>query len=344
MFVDQAKVYVRSGHGGPGAVSFRREKYVARGGPDGGDGGRGGDVVFVATPHKATLIHLRYQQHQVAENGRPGSGRNRTGRDGASRVVEVPVGTLVRDLETGELLADLAEPGARVVVARGGRGGKGNAHFKSSTLQTPRFAQPGEPGEERTLQVELKLLADVGLVGLPNAGKSTFLSRVSHARPKIADYPFTTLVPQLGVVELDPVRDFTVADIPGLIEGASRGAGLGHRFLRHVERSATLLFLLDASPYADPPPERALAILEGELAAHAPELAAKPRLVAANKLDLVAGGRVPEGLAAACAERGLRPFPLSCATGEGLGPLLEALWELVAAGREAAAGAAEGRR
>ncbi len=330
MFVDQAKIYARSGHGGAGAVSFRREKYVTRGGPDGGNGGRGGDVVVVASPKVATLIALRYHQHQYAEDGEPGSKRNATGHDGASRTIEVPVGTVVTNAETGEVIADLAEPGARVVVARGGRGGKGNAHFKSSTFQTPRFAQPGEEGEELTLRLDLKLLADVGLVGLPNAGKSTLLSRISHARPKIADYPFTTLEPQLGVVELDMARDFVVADIPGLIEGASEGAGLGHRFLRHVERSATLLFLLDAGPWAEPEAVAALEILERELAAHAPELAAKPRLVVANKLDLTEESSPPEALVAACEERGVPLFPISCATGAGMEPLLEALWAQVA--------------
>ncbi|HBB40455.1 MAG: GTPase ObgE [Nitrospirae bacterium CG18_big_fil_WC_8_21_14_2_50_70_55] len=341
MFVDQAKIYVRSGHGGAGALSFRHERGVIRGGPDGGNGGHGGDVVVVALPKVATLIALRYRQHQYAGNGEPGQGRNRSGHGGAHCIIEVPVGTVVRNEETGAVIADLAEPEARVVVAHGGRGGKGNAHFKSATFRTPRFSQPGEEGEELTLRLDLKLLADVGLVGLPNAGKSTLLSRISHAEPKIADYPFTTLQPQLGVVELDTTRDFVVADIPGLIEGASEGAGLGHRFLRHVERTATLLFLLDAGPWADPDAATALTILEGELAAHATELTTKPRLVVANKLDLVEGGALPAALVAACAARSVPLFPLSCATGAGLAPLLEALWEQVARHRQGvAAGAA----
>ena len=334
MFVDQAKIYARSGHGGAGSVSFHREKFVTRGGPDGGNGGRGGDVVVVASPKVATLIALRYHQHQYAENGEPGQGRARSGHDGASRIIEVPVGTVVRNEETGEVIADLAEPGARTVVARGGRGGKGNAHFKSSTQQSPRFAQPGEENEEITLRLDLKLLADVGLVGLPNAGKSTLLSRISHARPKIADYPFTTLEPQLGVVELDMDRDFVVADIPGLIEGASEGAGLGHRFLRHVERTAILLFLLDAGPWAEPDAVTALSVLERELAAHAPELAAKSRLVVANKLDLVEGATLPDPLVEACEGRNVPLLPLSCVTGAGLEPLLEALWSQVARHRD----------
>lgn len=344
MFVDQAKIYARSGHGGAGAMSFHREKFVARGGPDGGNGGRGGDVVIVAAPKVATLIALRYHQHQYAENGEPGKGRNRSGHDGESRIIEVPVGTVVRNEESGEVITDLAEPGARVVVAVGGRGGKGNAHFKSSTFQSPRFSQPGEEGMELTLRLDLKLLADVGLVGLPNAGKSTLLSRISHARPKIADYPFTTLEPQLGVVELDMNRDFVVADIPGLIEGASEGAGLGHRFLRHVERTATLLLLLDAGPWAETDAATALAILEGELAAHAPALAAKPRLVVANKLDLVDNATLPDPLVAACAERDIPIYPISCVTGAGLGPLLEALWAQVARHRGIDATAAPARR
>jgi len=333
VFVDQCKIYARSGHGGAGAVSFHREKFVTRGGPDGGNGGRGGDVVVVALAKVATLIALRYHQHQYAENGEGGKGRSRSGHDGASRIIEVPVGTVVRNEETGEVIADLAEPDARVVVAHGGRGGKGNAHFKSSTYQSPRFSQPGEEGEELTLRLDLKLLADVGLVGLPNAGKSTLLSRISHARPKIADYPFTTLEPQLGVVELDMTRDFVVADIPGLIEGASEGAGLGHRFLRHVERSATLLFLLDAGPWAEPDAVTALDVLERELAAHAPELAAKPRLVVANKLDLVEESALPDALVEACAERNVPLYAISCITGAGLPPLLEALWSQVASHR-----------
>jgi GTP-binding protein len=337
MFVDQAKIYVRSGHGGAGAVTFRREKYVARGGPDGGNGGRGGDVVIEASPRVTTLIDLRYRQHQYAGDGHAGGTKNSTGKDGETRLIQVPVGTVVRDLETGEVIADLAEPEQQLVVAHGGRGGKGNAHFKSATRQTPHFAQPGEPGQAFTLQLELKLLADVGLVGFPNAGKSTLLSVVSHARPKIADYPFTTLEPQLGMVELDEERAFVIADIPGIIEGASEGAGLGHRFLRHIERSAILLFLLDAGPWADPDPVHALPILQAELTAHAPELRGKARLVVANKLDLVADGEVSESLRRYCTEQGLPLYPISCATGRGIPALLEAVWPLVAADRKARA-------
>lgn len=334
MFVDQTKIYVQSGHGGAGAVTFRREKYVARGGPDGGNGGRGGDVVIEASPRVTTLIDLRYKQHQYAGDGHPGARKRATGKDGEARLIKVPVGTLVRDLDSAEVIADLVEPHQRIVVATGGRGGKGNAHFKSATKQTPRFAQPGEPGRSLTLQLELKLLADVGLVGFPNAGKSTLLSVVSHAKPKIADYPFTTLIPQLGMVELDLERDFVIADIPGIIEGASDGAGLGHRFLRHVERSAILLFLVDISPWADPDPVEALPVLEAELASHAPELTGKERLVAANKLDLVVDKEIPEGLAAYCRERNLPLYPISCATGDGVANLLEAIWPMVETHRQ----------
>jgi GTP-binding protein len=337
MFVDQAKIYVRSGHGGAGAATFRREKYVPRGGPDGGNGGRGGDVVIEASQRVTTLVDLRYRQHQYAGDGQPGSHKHATGKDGETRLIPVPVGTVVRDLETSAVIADLAEPEQRVVVARGGRGGKGNAHFKSATRQTPHFAQPGEPGETFTLQLELKLLADVGLVGFPNAGKSTLLSVVSHARPKIADYPFTTLEPQLGMVELDDERAFVIADIPGIIEGASAGAGLGHRFLRHIERSAILLFLVDVGPWADPDPVHALPVLRGELAAHAPELRGKTRLVVANKLDLVPDGEVNEALRRYCSEQGLPLHGISCATGRGIPALLEAVWPLVVEHREARA-------
>jgi GTP-binding protein len=337
MFVDQAKIYVRSGHGGPGAVTFRREKYIARGGPDGGNGGRGGDVVIEASPKVTTLIDLRYQQHQYADDGEPGRNHNSSGRDGETRWIHVPVGTVVRNLVTGEEITDLTQPEQAVVVARGGRGGKGNAHFKSATHQTPRFAQPGEPGEELTLQLDLKLLADVGLVGFPNAGKSTLLSVVSHARPKIADYPFTTLQPQLGMVELDVERAFVIADIPGIIEGASEGAGLGHRFLRHIERSAILLFMVDVGPWADPEPVRALPILQAELAAHAPDLVGKARLVVANKLDLVTDGEVPVALRDYCTQHGLPLYPISGATGRGIPALLEAIWPLVVAHRDARA-------
>lgn len=266
-------------------TAFRREKYVPRGGPSGGDGGRGGDVWLEADRSLNTLLHLRYNPEHVAENGRHGEGSNRTGRDGADVVVRVPVGTQVFDAETGELLCDLAEHGARFLAARGGRGGYGNAHFASSTNRAPRYHQEGSPGEERELQLELKLLADVGLVGFPNAGKSTLIATISAARPKIADYPFTTLEPHLGVVDLGDFRTFVVADIPGLIEGAHEGAGLGDRFLRHIERTRLLLHLVDISSFSGRDPVRDYEVINHELAEYSRDLANKPQIVVATKVD-----------------------------------------------------------
>ncbi|CDM66146.1 Obg family GTPase CgtA [Pyrinomonas methylaliphatogenes] len=266
-------------------TAFRREKYVPRGGPSGGDGGRGGDVWLEADRSLNTLLHLRYNPEHVAENGRHGEGSNRTGRDGADVVVRVPVGTQVFDAETGELLCDLAEHGARFLAARGGRGGYGNAHFASSTNRAPRYHQEGSPGEERELQLELKLLADVGLVGFPNAGKSTLIATISAARPKIADYPFTTLEPHLGVVDLGDFRTFVVADIPGLIEGAHEGAGLGDRFLRHIERTRLLLHLVDISSFSGRDPVRDYEVINRELAEYSGDLANKPQIVVATKVD-----------------------------------------------------------
>ncbi|WP_041977075.1 GTPase ObgE [Pyrinomonas methylaliphatogenes] len=285
MFIDRAKIRVRGGRGGNGVTAFRREKYVPRGGPSGGDGGRGGDVWLEADRSLNTLLHLRYNPEHVAENGRHGEGSNRTGRDGADVVVRVPVGTQVFDAETGELLCDLAEHGARFLAARGGRGGYGNAHFASSTNRAPRYHQEGSPGEERELQLELKLLADVGLVGFPNAGKSTLIATISAARPKIADYPFTTLEPHLGVVDLGDFRTFVVADIPGLIEGAHEGAGLGDRFLRHIERTRLLLHLVDISSFSGRDPVRDYEVINRELAEYSGDLANKPQIVVATKVD-----------------------------------------------------------
>ncbi|HWP34017.1 MAG TPA: GTPase ObgE, partial [Thermodesulfobacteriota bacterium] len=330
-FVDEVVITVRSGAGGPGAVSFRREARVPRGGPDGGDGGRGGDVVLEAVPDKTTLLDLQYQQLYRARDGERGGGGEMAGRSAPDLVVQVPVGTVVRDPESGAVLADLDRPGARWVAARGGRGGKGNAHFKSPTRRAPRFAQPGEPGEERRLKLELKLLADVGLIGLPNAGKSTLVAAVSAARPKIAPYPFTTLVPQLGVVRLAPDRSFVVADIPGLIEGAAQGAGLGLRFLKHVERCRLLLHLIDIAEPAASPEEAAAAALRKldtvnrELAAFHPALAAKPQLVVPTKLDLPDAERALPAVRAALEARGLEVVPISAATHRGVRELVEAV-------------------
>ena len=253
-FVDYTKIYVKAGDGGRGCVAFRREKYVPRGGPSGGDGGRGGHIIFRASRELNTLLDLRYQREYKAKRGQHGMGKKMHGKDGEDRIIPVPVGTLIKDAGTEEVLADLDSEGVETIIAKGGRGGQGNAHFATPTRQAPKFAQPGEEGEEKNLVIELKLLADVGLIGLPNAGKSTLISVISSARPKIADYPFTTLTPNLGVVKLKDLRSFVVADIPGLIEGAHRGAGLGFQFLRHVERTSMLLHLVDASdmPETDP--------------------------------------------------------------------------------------------
>ena len=325
-FVDQVSIQVKAGDGGNGAVAFRREKFVERGGPSGGDGGNGGSVVFEADTGLTTLLDYRYQQHHRARSGQHGMGSDMNGASAEDLVLRVPVGTLVRDQDTGELLADLAAPGARAVVARGGRGGLGNMNFATSTRQTPRFAQEGKPGEERRLVLELKLLADVGLLGFPNAGKSTLISRVSRARPKVADYPFTTLVPNLGVVPYKDGRSFVMADIPGLIEGAAEGAGLGHQFLRHVERCRVLIHLVDLAAEGEGrSPLNDLAVLDHELARYSPELARKPQIVAANKLDLPEARARLAPFQAAMAARGVPVFPISAATGEGLGPLLDAV-------------------
>jgi GTP-binding protein len=324
MFVDTAKIYVKAGDGGRGAVSFRREKYVPAGGPDGGDGGDGGDVIILADASMSTLMDLRHKRHYKAESGQPGGGANRHGRNGANEVIRVPPGTIVRDAETGEALADLATPGETVVVARGGRGGRGNARFATPTRQVPRFAQPGTAGEERWLELELKLLADVGLIGLPNVGKSTLISRMSAAKPKIADYPFTTLVPNLGVVDAQDGRSFVVADIPGLIEGAHAGAGLGHEFLRHVERTRLLVHVLDLAAL-DRDPLSDFDVVQSELGLYSPDLAARPTLVAANKIDVPEGrarlGRVEEELSS----RGFKVYGVSAVTGEGVQKLVSAL-------------------
>jgi GTP-binding protein len=283
MFYDQARIYVKSGDGGDGCVAFRREKFVPHGGPAGGDGGKGGDVVFVVNPHLNTLHRFSRKRHFKAERGEHGRGKNQAGASGADLVIELPPGTVVRDADTGKALADLTEPGERFIAVRGGRGGRGNSRFASATNQAPRMAERGESGGEQWLDLELKLLADVGLVGLPNAGKSTLLAAVSAARPKIADYPFTTLQPHLGVVVLDDYTSMVLADIPGLIEGASQGAGLGHEFLRHVERTRLLIHMLDG---AGEDPLEAFDTLNAELAAFDAGLAAKPQIVAFNKMDM----------------------------------------------------------
>jgi GTP-binding protein len=326
MFIDQTKIFVQAGGGGNGCVAFRREKFVPRGGPSGGDGGGGGSVWMEATLSQNTLNQFHYKQHFRAGRGEHGEGSGRHGGDGEDLVLNVPVGTVVFEADDpGAPLFDLCEAGQRVCAARGGRGGKGNAHFATSTHQAPRFAQPGEAGEERWLVLELKLLADVGLVGFPNAGKSTLISRISAARPKIADYPFTTLVPNLGVVRLDEERSFVVADIPGLIEGAHQGAGLGTRFLRHIERTRLLLHLVDVSPASGRDPVSDLEVVDRELASHRDTLATKPQIVVGTKKD---AAQDPDRVAALkrAARRHGREFHLiSAVTGEGLEALVQAV-------------------
>lgn len=329
-FVDEATITVRSGKGGHGCVSFRREAHVPKGGPDGGDGGDGGDVIFQATDKLLTLYDFRLKRVYEARNGQPGMGKQRHGRNAENLVVEVPVGTLLyeQDEEGAEtLLADLAEDGRSVSVCLGGRGGRGNEFFKSSTMRTPRFAQPGEEGQEKRLRLELKILADAGLLGLPSAGKSTFLSRVSAARPKIAAYPFTTLSPNLGVLMDDLGEHFVVADLPGLIEGAHEGLGLGHRFLKHVERNRFLIHILSAEEMDPEDPWAGFALLNEELARYSPELAAKPQLEVVNKIDILSDERLAALRARAEAD-GRRVFFISALHGDGMDALLDAMWRL----------------
>ncbi|MHB9028665.1 MAG: GTPase ObgE [Candidatus Latescibacterota bacterium] len=323
MFVDEAKIFVKAGAGGPGAVSFRREKFIPRGGPDGGDGGDGGDIVLVVDPNENTLLKFKFNQHYRAVNGARGEGARKHGHNGESVIIPVPLGTIARDGETGEIIADLSETGDRIIVAKGGRGGRGNARFATSTNQAPRRHDTGTPGEEHTLLLELKLLADVGLVGFPNAGKSTIISRVSAAHPKIADYPFTTLEPILGIVQYEMDKSFVMADIPGIIEGAHEGKGLGLRFLRHIERTKVLLFTIE-STHEDPVTEYHLLLRELEL--YSGELLRKPRLVVLTKTDLLPPEDRP-------------PFPdfgegipvtaVSAVTGEGVSGLVYLLGSTV---------------
>ncbi|MCB9727566.1 MAG: GTPase ObgE [Deltaproteobacteria bacterium] len=315
-FVDEAVIEVVAGHGGAGSVHFRRESKVPMGGPDGGDGGRGGDVTLVADERSATLMDHRYRRHYHAEDGADGAGAQKTGHDGQSLEIPVPVGTVVTDATTGEVLADLTEAGQRVVVATGGRGGRGNTFFASSTRQAPRHAQPGEAGDERSLNLSLKLVADIGLVGLPNAGKSTFIRAVSRSQAKVGAYPFTTLVPNLGVARIDG-RELVVADIPGLVEGAHEGHGLGDRFLKHLERTRALVHLVSLSPDA-PDPVEAYDTVQHELAAHSAELASRPQVVVLNKIDLLDDPYEIELWSEAFAERGVTVMSASGLAGDGV--------------------------
>jgi GTP-binding protein len=326
MFVDEAEIWIKAGDGGHGCVSFRRERFIPKGGPDGGDGGRGGHVYFEAVANRDTLLDFAGRHHWRAENGKPGQGSNKHGANGDDLLIPVPPGTLIYDTDLDLLLKDLDEVGARVMLCRGGRGGRGNKAFATSTNQTPRNAEPGKPGQERHLKLELKLIADVGLVGLPNAGKSTLLSRCSAARPKIAAYPFTTLEPVLGIVELSDYRRFVMADIPGLIEDASQGAGLGHEFLKHIERTTVLLHILDVMPMDGSDPVDNYHTIRAELERHSDVLADKLEIIVASKSDLD-----PEGERLTHIRRRLGPdIPaISAATGQGIKELTELLWQKV---------------
>jgi GTP-binding protein len=321
-FIDEAEVHVRAGDGGRGCLAFLREKYRPHGGPSGGDGGDGGDVVFAVDPGLTTLLDFKFQSIITAGRGEHGRGKEQYGKRGTDQVVRVPAGTIVRDAGTGEVIADLRTPHERCVVARGGRGGKGNMHFATSTNQAPRFTIPATPGEERRLRLELQLMADVGLVGFPNAGKSTVITKVSAARPRIADYPFTTLVPHLGVVRLDDETSFVLADIPGLIEGAHRGLGLGDRFLRHVSRTSVLIHLIDISTLTGRDPLADYDAINHELQAFDAALAAKPQVVVGNKLDLAEARAAFPATRARFAERGVTLWGVSAATGEGIAALM----------------------
>jgi len=329
MFVDQCKIYVKAGDGGNGSVSFRREKYVPFGGPDGGDGGNGGDVVFEVSLHLSTLIDLRYPQHYIVKPAGAGGGKKCSGKHSPDRVIPVPIGTIVRDHDTKEILADLCEPEQRVVVAKGGRGGRGNTHFKTATHQTPRTAEQGEIGEERWLWIELKLLADVGLLGFPNAGKSSLMAALTHAHPKIADYPFTTLEPNLGVATWQGggkrMEHFTVADVPGLIEGAHEGKGLGIQFLKHLERTSILLHLVDVSETASGDPIHDFEVIREEVDQYSGDIRSKPFMVVGTKIDIAGEGAYLARLRRHCESKEIPFFEISSATGQGTKALLQSL-------------------
>ncbi len=327
MFVDKAKIYVKAGDGGNGCVAFRREKFVPMGGPAGGNGGKGGDVILVADDRLQTLMDFKYKRHYKAQRGQHGSGGNKSGKAGEDLYIKVPVGTVVKDAETGEVLADLTKSGEKFVVAKGGKGGKGNTAFKSPTNQAPMEAEEGEKGEEKWIELELKLLADVGIIGFPNAGKSTLISTLSHAKPKIADYPFTTLSPVLGVIHFDIGESVVLADIPGLIEGASEGHGLGHEFLRHIERTKFLLHVIDISDFKERDPIEAFEKINKELENYSPELLKKPQIVVGNKIDMLSDKTEIEKLKNYFKEKGIEFVPVSLVTKEGVDDLLNKLKE-----------------
>ncbi len=324
-FIDKAKIHVKAGNGGNGCVAWRREKFVPMGGPAGGNGGKGGDVILKADSNLQTLMDFKYKIHFKAKSGQHGSGSNKHGKSGEDLILKVPVGTVVKDAETGEVIADLTEDGQEVIVAKGGKGGKGNAAFKTSTNQAPDYAEEGEKGEEKWIELELKVLADVGIIGFPNAGKSTLISVLSNAKPKIADYPFTTLTPVLGVVEVDVGKTLVLADIPGLIEGASQGAGLGHEFLRHIERTKFLLHVIDISDFREREPLEAFEIINKEMAQYSPELLKKPQIVIGNKIDILSDKGEIERLKKVFEEKGITFIPVSLATKEGIEDLKNVL-------------------
>jgi len=328
-FIDYVKIFVKAGDGGRGCVSFRREKYVPRGGPDGGDGGNGGDVIIRASSELHTLLDHKYKKSYIAKRGEHGKGSNMKGEDGEDLIINVPVGTVIKDPDTDEILADLDKEGKEFRVAKGGRGGLGNAHFATPTNQAPRYAQPGEAGQERWIILELKLLADIGLIGLPNAGKSTLISVISSARPKIADYPFTTLTPVLGVVKYGEYQSIVVADIPGLIEGAHKGVGLGHQFLKHVERTSMLLHLVDVSDFVNSDPIEDFEKIQKELELYNPQLILKPLAVVGTKIDIAHEGVRLRKLEGYCLKKGIDFFPISAVKKEGIDKLLKYLAERV---------------
>jgi GTP-binding protein len=326
-FIDEAMITVQSGDGGKGCLSFRREKFIPRGGPDGGDGGKGGDIILSTTSRKRTLYQFRYQRHFKAKNGAHGQGKQKTGKKGRSLTIELPPGTLVIDADTGHLIKDLVDTGETIVILKGGRGGQGNTRFKTSTHRTPRFAQPGEPGETRTLKLELKLLADVGIIGLPNAGKSTLIAAISSARPKIANYPFTTLTPSLGVVQTDWAEPFVVADIPGLIKGAHQGTGLGIKFLRHIERTRILVHLIDVSSIDPDDPLQEYQTINQELVMYDEKLMQKPQIVVLNKLDLSGVRKAAEIFQSTVKDK--KVAFISALTGQGLEQLKSQIVQLL---------------